>query len=125
MLLATGQIVQNRYRIVKLIGQGGFGTVYRAWDLSLKQPVALKENLDTSQEGQRQFEREANMMSGLRHPNMARVTDHFLIAGQAQYLVMDFIEGVGLDELLAQRPQPFSETEVQSWLQQVGDALTY
>jgi serine/threonine protein kinase len=125
MLLATGQIVQNRYRIVKLIGQGGFGTVYRAWDLSLKQPVALKENLDTSQEGQRQFEREANMMAGLRHPNLARVTDHFLIAGQAQYLVMDFIEGVGLDELLAQRPQPFSETEVQSWLQQVGDALTY
>jgi serine/threonine protein kinase len=125
MTLTTGQVLHNRYRIVKLIGQGGFGAVYRAWDLSLKQPLALKENLDTSQEGQRQFEREANMMAGLRHPNLARVTDHFLIAGQGQYLVMDFIEGTDLDELLQRRAQPFTETEVESWLRQVGGALTY
>ena len=44
MTLATGTVLINRYRIVRLVGQGGFGAVYRAWDMSLSQPVALKEN---------------------------------------------------------------------------------
>jgi eukaryotic-like serine/threonine-protein kinase len=125
MPLNIGQTLQNRYRIVKLIGQGGFGAVYRAWDMVLNQPVALKENLDTSQEGQRQFQREAAMMAGLRHPNLSRVTDHFLIPGQGQYLVMDFVEGQSLADRLQQRGRPFTEQEVLPWLQQVGDGLTY
>lgn len=41
MPLAIGQVLNNRYRIAKLIGQGGFGAVYRAWDLTLNQPIAL------------------------------------------------------------------------------------
>jgi len=53
--LNSGDILVNRYRIVKLVGQGGFGAVYRAWDTSLGVPVAVKENLDTSAEAQRQF----------------------------------------------------------------------
>ncbi|MBE2197466.1 MAG: hypothetical protein IAE79_02575, partial [Anaerolinea sp.] len=48
MPLTSGQTLQNRYRVVKLIGQGGFGAVYRAWDTAVNQPIALKENLDTS-----------------------------------------------------------------------------
>ncbi|MBE2197259.1 MAG: hypothetical protein IAE79_01535, partial [Anaerolinea sp.] len=48
MPLTTGQTLNNRYRIVRLIGQGGFGAVYRAWDTAVNQPIALKENLDTS-----------------------------------------------------------------------------
>jgi serine/threonine-protein kinase len=44
MPLSTGQIVNNRYRIIKLLGQGGFGAVYKAWDTNLNEPVAFKES---------------------------------------------------------------------------------
>lgn len=125
MPLTTSQLLQNRYRIVKLIGLGGFGAVYRAWDTAVNQPVALKENLDTSAQAQRQFQREAAVMAGLRHPNLPRVTDHFLIPGQGQYLVMDFIEGKSLGEMLAARGRPFTEAEVLPWLEQVCEALHY
>lgn len=125
MPLDTGQILHNRYRVVKLIGQGGFGAVYRAWDTSLDLPCALKENMDTSDEAQRQFRREAAMLARLRHPNLPRVIDHFLIPGRGQYLVMDFIEGQSLAALLSQRAQPLDEAEVLPWIAQVCDALQY
>jgi len=121
----TGDILQGRYRIVRLVGQGGFGAVYRAWDLSLSQPVALKENMDGGIESQRQFEREAKLLAGLRHPNLPRVGDHFIIPGQGQYLVMDFIEGKSLAALLAERGRPFTEAEVLPWIQQACSALDY
>jgi serine/threonine protein kinase len=43
--LSPGQVLNNRYRIVKLLGQGGFGAVYRAWDINLDEPVALSKTL--------------------------------------------------------------------------------
>ena len=125
MTLATGAILDNRYRIVKLVGQGGFGAVYRAWHLSLDLPVALKENRDTGPESQRQFEREARLLAGLRHHNLPRVIDHFVVPGQGQYLVMDFVEGKSLQALLVERGGPLDEAEVLPWVLQVCDALTY
>ena len=75
MPLAIGQILQNRYRIEALLGQGGFGAVYRAFDLNINFHVAIKENLDASPEAQRQFIREAGLLVRLRHPALPRVTD--------------------------------------------------
>ena len=111
MTLATGAILDNRYRIARLVGQGGFGAVYRAWHLSLNLPIALKENRDNGPESQRQFEREARLLAALRHPNLPRVIDHFVIPGQGQYLVMDFIEGRSLRALLEARGGPLDEAE--------------
>lgn len=125
MPLTTGQILQHRYRIVSLIGQGGFGSVYRAWDLNLNATCALKENLDTSPEAQKQFQLEANLLSRLRHLNLPRVTDHFFLPGQGQYLVMDFVDGENLDELLQERGTPFTEAELLPWMEQVCAALEY
>jgi len=125
MSLATGTILQNRYRIVKLIGQGGFGAVYRGWDLSLEQLVAVKENLGKTAEARRQFEHEAKLLARLRHPNLPRVGDHFVLPGQGQYLVMDFVEGQSLAALLAARGGPLAEAEALPWMRQVCDALTY
>jgi eukaryotic-like serine/threonine-protein kinase len=125
MSLQVGQVLHNRYRIVKLIGQGGFGAVYRAWDTSLNQACAVKENLDTSTEAQRQFQREANMMASLRHPNLPRVTDHFFVPNQGQYLVMDFIEGENLEQKLNRQGGPFIEREILPWIKQICHALHY
>ena len=82
MTLSVGQVLENRYRIVSLLGQGGMGAVYRAWDLNLRVPVALKENLDLSTVSREQFEREALLLAQLNHPNLPRVTNHFTVAGQ-------------------------------------------
>lgn len=98
MLLERGALLNNRYRIVEILGQGGMGSVYRAIDENLGLEVAVKDNLFTTDEYARQFRREALILAGLRHPHLPRVTDHFIINGQGQYLVMDYIEGEDLRE---------------------------
>ena len=125
MPLAQGQVIENRYRTVRLIGQGGFGAVYRAWDLRLKSPCALKENFDGSAEAQRQFEREASVLANLRHPNLPRVSDYFSVPGQVQYLVMDFIEGEDLESKLIAHGRSLPEADVLAWISQICDALNY
>ena len=125
MPLPTGQILNNRYRIVKLLGQGGFGAVYRAWDTNLNGPVAVKENFDPSPASQNQFAREASMLFLLRHNNLPRVIDHFNIPTQGQYLVMDFVEGEDLDAMLDQTGGWLAEASVLPWIEQVCDALAY
>ncbi|MBP8002766.1 MAG: serine/threonine protein kinase [Chloroflexi bacterium] len=124
MTLKTGILINSRYRIAKLIGQGGFGAVYRAWDTNLNRPCALKENLDISQEAQRQFEREAKILAGLIHPHLPRVTDHFVVPGQGQYLIMDFVEGEDLASLIA-RGEQVTEEQALTWISQVAEALVY
>ena len=124
MALSTGKILNNRYRIVKLLGQGGFGAVYRAWDLHLEKPCAIKENLETKPEAQRQFEREAMILAGLHHPNLPRVTDHF-IENQRQHLVMDFVDGEDLEQLQLGLAAPLPEAQVIPWIEQICDALDY
>jgi len=125
MPLSAGQILNNRYRIVKLLGQGGFGAVYRAWDMNLDVPCAVKENLELSQTAQTQFRREASLLATLHHSNLPRVTDHFFIPNQGQYLVMDFIEGDDLKTMLERAGGPLPEGQVLPWIAQVCDALTY
>ncbi len=125
MAFATGFVLNHRYRIVKLLAQGGFGAIYRAWDLSLNRACAVKENLDTSSQAQQQFEREAKILANLNHPNLARVTDYFFVPGQGQYLVMDYVAGEDLQEMLDQAGGPLTEAQVLPWIGQVCDALEY
>lgn len=124
MTLATGTVIQNRYRVVKLIGQGGMGAVYRAWDLNLNCRCALKENFDSSVESAQQFAYEASILANLRHPNLPRVTNHFVIPGQGQYLVMDFVEGEDLQTKLDHHGA-LPENQAVDWIKQIADALTY
>lgn len=96
MTLDKGTLIHNRYRVVDILGQGGMGSVYRAIDENLGTSVALKENLFTTDEYARQFRLEAVILANLRHPNLPRVSDHFVVGDMGQYLVMDFIEGEDL-----------------------------
>ena len=124
-MLQTGQILNQRYRIVALIGQGGFGAVYRASDINLNMARAVKENLDTSPEAQQQFQREAQILAGLRHPNLPAVTDYFFIPGLGQYLVMDFVEGQDLEQVRQGQGGKLDVGQVLNWVGQVCQALAY
>ncbi len=125
MHLQTGQILNNRYRVVSSLGEGGFGAVYRVWDLNMERPRALKENLDISPEAQNQFKRESQILDTITHPNLPKVLDHFILQGIAQYLVMEFIEGEDLQEKLTNQGGPLPESLVVPWMIQICDALEY
>ncbi|MBI3244280.1 MAG: serine/threonine-protein kinase [Chloroflexi bacterium] len=124
MPLSPGQLLHDRYQIDAFLAQGGMGAVYDAHDVSLNIRCAIKENQLGAEESQKQFEREARLLAALRHPNLPRVTDHFIIPGQGQYLVMDFIEGDDLKQRL-ERLGPLPEADVRHWGEQVLNALDY
>lgn len=124
MTLERGTLLHKRYRIVEILGQGGMGSVYRAVDENLGVDVAVKENLFTTDEYARQFRLEAVILANLRHPNLPRVTDHFVIGDQGQYLVMDYIEGEDLRQRM-ERLGNITEDEAILLGASICDALTY
>jgi eukaryotic-like serine/threonine-protein kinase len=124
MPIPVGTLLNNRYRIVSILGQGGMGAVYRASDEHLLIPVAVKENLFLTEEYGRQFQREAHILAGLRHNNLPHVTDYFALEHQGQYLVMDFIEGEDLRQRM-ERMGALPERETILIGICICDALTY
>ncbi len=124
MTLAVGQLLQNRYLIHGLLGQGGMGAVYDAVDTHLNIHCAIKENQLITEASTRQFEREARLLAALRHSHLPRVTDHFLVPSQGQYLVMDFVEGEDLHQRLERVGVP-SEAEILRWAENVLEAILY
>lgn len=124
MTLERGALLHKRYRIVEILGQGGMGSVYRAVDENLGVDVAVKENLFTTDEYARQFRLEAVILANLRHPNLPRVTDHFVIGDQGQYLVMDYIEGEDLRQRM-ERVGNITEDEAILIGAAMCDALAY
>lgn len=124
MSLGQGNLLNNRYRIVDILGRGGMGAVYRAVDESLGVDVAVKENLFTTDDYARQFRMEAVIMANMRHSNLPRVTDHFVLEEQGQYLVMDYIEGDDLRQRI-EKQGTLNESEAIRIGAAVCDALTY
>jgi len=106
MDLSPGFILHNRYKIIRLLGQGGMGAVYLADDQSLANEVAVKVNRSTSPKAAAQFIAEARLLATLRHSNLPRVFDYFQEEGTGQFLVMDYIAGQDLKYLLEQHQVP-------------------
>lgn len=123
MDLQPETILHDRYQIIEKLGQGGMGAVYLAWDQSLETRVAVKSNFNPAPESVDQFLKEAQLLAGLRHPNLPRVTDYFVI-GKEQFLVMDFIPGDDLGKRLSEEGAQSLE-DVLSWAGQLSDALAY
>lgn len=124
MTLRPNDFLHERYRIIQAISAGGMGAVYEALDSRLDTRCAVKENQIVTDAATKQFHREARILSQLRHPLLPRVTDHFFVPGQGQYLVMDYIEGEDLASRL-KRLGPASEIEVRAWANDVLSALEY
>ena len=113
MDLSPDTLLRDRYRIIRSLGKGGMGAVYLAYDTSLEIEVAVKYNQNPGEEATSQFLREARILAALRHPNLPRVIDYF-VQGQDQYLVMDFVPGETLDDILEKEgPQPLER--VRAW----------
>lgn len=124
MTLAKDTILENRYRIDCLLGQGGMGAIYQGYDLKLDIPLAIKENFFQTPQSVRQFQQEARILARLHHPNLPRVIDHFSFENR-QYLVMDFIEGQDLWEIVKKQKQPLEEKLALDYLIQVCQAVNY
>ena len=131
-MLAADTVLAGRYKIIRKLGRGGMGAVYMVEDARLGNKVwAVKElstaALPTSEEKEeaiKSFQGEATLLASLNHPNLARVMDYFEDGGK-HYLVMDFIDGQTLDEMIAARSEPFPEGEVRDWAVQICDVLGY
>lgn len=133
--LKTGEILHNRYRIKRIIGQGGMGSIYMADDLRLEGRLcAVKEvehdrslPADLLKQAREQFQREATVLARLDHPNLPKVSDFFSVGGR-DYLIMDFVPGKDLRTLMneaRQRGTFLPEEEVLGWASQLADALMY
>jgi serine/threonine-protein kinase len=133
--LKTGEVLRSRYKIRRIIGHGGMGSIYLADDIRLEgRQCALKEvehdrtlPQEIVRQARDQFLREATVLARLDHPNLPKVSDFFSV-GVRDYLVMDFVPGKDLRTLMMEARQRgifLSETEVLSWASQLADALTY
>ena len=119
---------QSRYRIIKKLGKGAYGSVYLAQDTRLgDHQVAIKELLEPSPEAHQLFHREATLLASLNHPGLVRVSD-FFSEGRSHYLVMDYIEGRDLREIVVEAEsshQLLPADQVIAWIMQVCEAVAY
>lgn len=123
-MLESGTLLQNRYEIIEIIGKGGMGAVYLARDQRLGNTVALKETFFNDAMMLAAFEREARLLAGLRHAALPKVMDHFAEV-DGQFLVMEFIPGEDLQDLLESSTEAFQTEEVLQWADQILDALDF
>ncbi len=133
--IKAGEVLRGRYRIRRIIGQGGMGSIYLADDLRLEgRQCALKEvehdrtlTPEMLREAREQFLREATVLARLDHPNLPKVSDFFSVVNH-DYLVMDFIPGKDLRTMMLEARQNSTfipEADVLNWAGQLADALIY
>lgn len=125
-------LLNTRYQLETRIGQGGMGAVYKAIDTKFNnRTIAIKEmsraglSPTSIQEAEAAFEREAQILGELLHPNLPRIYDHFT-DGERSYLVMDFIEGQTLEDFTEKaHGKPQELDRVLPWGTQLCDVLSY
>lgn len=132
-VLKPGTVLQNRYRILDVLGVGGMSTVYRARDLrftSVERLCAIKEMFNSTEDPKlRQlrlsnFQREAALLATLTHSAIPRIYDYFEQQGTI-YLVLELIHGHDLETILSQRSEPFEEETIVDWSLELCSVLDY
>jgi serine/threonine-protein kinase len=134
-MLKTGETLRERYVVREQIGQGGTGNIYLAEDVRLQGRLCALKEVEHNQslppdvfaQARAQFFREASVLARLDHPNLPKVSD-FFSEGPRDYLVMDYVPGKDLRQLMqeARRNNTFLvEKEVLEWANQIAAALDY
>lgn len=133
--IKPGAVLRDRYQVNKIIGQGGMGCIYLAEDLRLEGRLCAVKEVEYDrglpgemlQEARAQFQREATILARLDHPNLPKVSD-FFSESDRDYLIMDFVPGEDLRQLILQARQEktfIPEEKVLDWARQIGSALKY
>jgi outer membrane protein assembly factor BamB/tRNA A-37 threonylcarbamoyl transferase component Bud32 len=131
--LQPGVILVSRYSIQSVVGVGGMGAVYCARDLhfpNVVKRVAVKEMINLARDPVihdtivRNFEREANILATLNHPSIPRIYDYFS-QDDRSYLIIEFIEGKDLEEILTESEDFLPEVQVVNWAIELCDVLSY
>lgn len=128
-MLKSETLLEGRYKIVKILGQGGMGAVYLADDLRLPQQHAIKEmkrqglSAQELRDAAELFNTEAKLLAQLRHRNLPRISDYFQ-QGEQLYLVMDYVEGETLEARLL-RDGPISLSFALDLCLQISDVFDY
>jgi outer membrane protein assembly factor BamB/tRNA A-37 threonylcarbamoyl transferase component Bud32 len=131
--LAVGQVLQQRYQILGVLGMGGMSAVYQARDLrfpNVTKLCAVKEIINLAPDPQlraiavQNFEREANILATLSHPAIPKVYDYFSEHDRS-YLVIEFIDGQNLEAYLAETQGPILQEMVLEWAIQLCQVLSY
>jgi serine/threonine protein kinase/Tfp pilus assembly protein PilF len=134
-MLPRDTLLDNRYRLIELLGTGAMGSVYLALDERLSCNVAVKGTIfkqfrlteDAEINLRRAFEREAKLLANLQHEAIPRVGDYFFFEDE-QYLVMEYIAGMDLFEQAEKqrrKAENFDAVTVSDWALQLLDALHY
>jgi serine/threonine-protein kinase len=121
----VGRTLSGKYRILEKLGQGGMGVVYKAEQAYVDRIVAIKilhSHLTSNQNFLKRFHHEARISSRIVHPNAVKLFDFGVEAGMP-YLVLEFVEGVTLKEILA-REGALPLNRINGILKHVGGALT-
>jgi len=121
-MLTSSTLLRNRYRIISLHKMGREYPIYLAHDERLDNNVAIKENTHHDSDHQNQFRLEGVLLANIIHPNIPRGID-FLDDEGRQYIVMDFIEGINLQQLIQQRKPGVDE--IIRWSATLCDTLAY
>ncbi len=119
----VGQILADRYRVVRLIGEGGMGQVYEAQHVNINKRFALKllrPEIVSNGEAVARFRQEAWSASSIGHENIIEIEDFATLPSGAVYLAMEFLEGVALSERMRQDPPPSFGESLDIMLQVVG-----
>ena len=119
-----GKKIAGRYEITEIIGEGGMGVVYEAWDTQVSRKVAIKlvRSDTTDRKFLSRFRRELEITSKLRHPSTIRVFEHGETRDGRPYMVMELLTGVSLADRLEQGPM--DEMEAMQVARQVAESLS-
>lgn len=123
----VGTVFEGRYRVERQIGEGGFGSVYLATQLSVERSVALKvlrPELAADLTQVARFQREARAIASMAHPHIVSLIDFGQSEDQSLYLVMEYLEGTDLGNLLALEG-PLPPPRIVDIAKQTLDALAY
>lgn len=127
-MLKNGDLIDHKYRIIDQIGKGGYSRVYLSRYDKVNKAWAIKEVEKTGSESSEVIRQnlvaEINILKGLHNPHLPSIIDVF-DRGDTYLIVMDYIEGETLRQMLRDRKKPFSDEQVAAWALQICDVFRY